>query len=57
VRLDISSGDDGASIEANLPWAFVECLLGRPTTIDERSFLVRVKVTGEGGGTFEFHIG
>jgi hypothetical protein len=57
LRLDIRTGDHEGSIEALLPWAFAECLLGRSTTLGDRSFPIRLTVTGEGGGVFEFTIG
>jgi hypothetical protein len=56
LHFDISGGGSG-KIEATMPWAVAECLLGRGTTIDKaiRSS-IKVKVTNEGGGSFSFRL-
>jgi len=56
IRFDISDRDRDGSIEAVVPWAFAECLLGRSTSIGEGAGPIRIKFTGEGGGSFEFKV-
>jgi len=50
-------GSGSGKIEATMPWAIAECLLGNETTIDKavRSS-IKVKVTNEGGGSFSFRL-
>lgn len=57
-RLDIEiRGSGSGRIEATMPWAVAECLLGRKTAVDEaiRSS-IKVKVTNDEGGSFSFRL-
>ncbi len=57
-RLDIEiRGSGSGHIEATMPWAVAECLLGRKTTVDKtiRSS-IKVKVTNDDGGSFSFRL-
>jgi hypothetical protein len=56
IKFDVSERDREGKIEAVVPWALAECLLGRSTTIDDSIGPIKVKITGEGGGTFEFSV-
>jgi hypothetical protein len=56
LKLDIRDRDDSTTIEAVMPWAIAECLLGKTTGLDGSAGDVRVKIKGEGGGTFEFRV-
>lgn len=57
-KLDLKiRGAGSGKIEATMPWAVAECLLGYDTSIDE-SFAssIRVKVTNEEGRNFSFRL-
>jgi len=56
LHLEIGGAGSGA-IEATMPWAVAECLLGRKTSVDKavRSS-IKVKVTGEDGSTYSFRL-
>lgn len=56
LKLDIRDKDDSTSIEAVMPWAVAECLLGKSTEIDGWVGDVRLKIKGKGGGSFEFRV-
>jgi hypothetical protein len=55
-RLDLEiRGDGRAWIEATMPWAVAECLLGRDTSIDDTfASSIRVKVSNPDGRNFSF---
>jgi hypothetical protein len=56
VDLDISGAGSGR-IEATMPWAVAECLLGKTTTIDRTvTSAIRVKVTNPEGRNFSFKL-
>jgi hypothetical protein len=56
VDLDISGSGSGR-IEATMPWAAAECLLGKTTTIDHTvTSVIRVKVTNPEGRNFSFKL-
>jgi hypothetical protein len=50
-------GAGSGKIEATMPWAVAECMLGRSTSI-EKSFTssIKVKVTNENGRNFSFRL-
>jgi hypothetical protein len=56
LHFDITGAGSGR-IEATMPWAIAECLLGYDTTIDKalRSS-IKVKVTNDDGGSFSFRL-
>ena len=56
LHLDITGSGSG-KIEATMPWTIAECLLGRDISVDKavRSS-IKVKVTGEDGGSFSFRL-
>jgi hypothetical protein len=56
LDLEIHGAGSG-KIEATMPWAVAECMLGRSTSID-RSFTssIKVKVTNEDGRNFSFRL-
>jgi hypothetical protein len=56
IRFDISGSDHEGKIEAIVPWALAECLLGRATKVHDTAGPIKVKITGEGGGTFKFEV-
>jgi hypothetical protein len=55
-KLDLEIQSMGSSrIEATMPWAIAECLLGNDTTIDRTmTSSIRVNVTNEDGRNFSF---
>lgn len=56
LDLDISGRGSG-SIEATMPWAVAECLLGRTTTIDSAmTSAIKVKVTNPEGRNYSFKL-
>jgi len=56
LDLDISGAGSG-KIEATMPWAVAECLLGNTTTIDRTvTSAIKVKVTNPGGRNFSFKL-
>jgi hypothetical protein len=56
LELEIRSMDSGR-IEATMPWAIAECLLGNDTTIDRTmTSSIRVKVTNDDGRNFSFKL-
>jgi hypothetical protein len=56
LDLDISGAGSGR-IEATMPWAIAECLLGNTTTIDRTvTSAIRVKVTNPEGRNFSFKL-
>ncbi|MDX2437349.1 MAG: hypothetical protein QNL88_09890 [Acidobacteriota bacterium] len=56
VDLDLSGGGSG-SIEATMPWAVAECLLGRTTSIDAAmTSAIKVKVTNPEGRNYSFKL-
>lgn len=57
-KLDLKvHGAGSGKIEATMPWAVAECMLGRSTSID-KSFTssIKVKVTNEDGRNFSFRL-
>jgi hypothetical protein len=56
IKFDISNRDREEKIEAVVPWALAECLLGRNTKIDDSVGPIKIKITGAEGGSFEFKI-
>jgi hypothetical protein len=57
-KLDLKiRGAGSGKIEATMPWAVAECMLGRNTSINE-SFTssIKVKVTNEDGRNFSFRL-
>jgi len=57
-KLDLKiRGARSGKIEATMPWAVAECMLGRNTSINE-SFTssIKVKVTNEDGRNFSFRL-
>ncbi len=56
LDLDISGAGSGR-IEATMPWALAECLLGNTTTIDRTvTSAIKVKVTNPEGRNFSFKL-
>ncbi len=56
LDLDISGAGSGR-IEATMPWAVAECLLGTTTTIDRTvTSAIKVKVTNPEGRNFSFKL-
>ena len=56
VDLDLSGGGSGR-IEATMPWAVAECLLGRITSIDAATTsAIKVKVTNPEGRNYSFKL-
>jgi hypothetical protein len=55
LNLKIRSGGSG-KIEATMPWAVAECMLGTSTSIDETFSSITVKVTNENGRNFSFRM-
>lgn len=56
LELELRDRDGGGEIDAVLPWALAECMLGRSTRLDADVADVRLTVRGEGGGTFELRV-
>ncbi|MEJ2188015.1 MAG: hypothetical protein P8Y93_01130 [Acidobacteriota bacterium] len=57
-RLDLEiRGSGSGRIEATMPWAVAECLLGRKTAVDKaiRSS-IKVKVSNDDGGSFSVRL-
>jgi len=57
-KLDLKiRGTGSGKIEATMPWAVAECMLGRSTSINE-SFTssIEIKVTNEDGRNFSFRL-
>lgn len=57
-RLDLDiTGQGSGRIEATMPWAIAECLLGNATTLDESVTRgIKVKVTNSEGRNFSFKL-
>ena len=57
-KLDLTlRGTGSGKIEATMPWAIAECLLGNTTSIDKTlNSSIRVKVTNESGRNFSFKL-
>jgi hypothetical protein len=57
-RLDLEiRGDGPGKIEATMPWAVAECLLGQDTSIDETfTSSIKVKVSNADGRNFSFRL-
>jgi hypothetical protein len=56
-RLDLKiRGSGSGKIEATMPWAVAECMLGNSTSIDESFTSIKVKVTNEDGRNFSFRL-
>ena len=57
-RLDLDiSGAGSGRIEATMPWAVADCLLGKTTSIDKTvTSSIKVKVTNEDGRKFSFQL-
>lgn len=49
-------GNGSGRIEATMPWAVAECLLGNATTVDDAVSSIRVKVINEHGRNFSFKL-
>lgn len=58
ARLDLEiRGTGPGTIEASMPWAVAECLLGRTTTVERAiSSSIEVTVNNPGGRNFSFRI-
>jgi len=56
-KLDLKvSGAGSGKIEATMPWAIAECMLGRSTSIDKSFTSIKVKVSNEDGRNFSFRL-
>ncbi len=56
-KLDLKiRGAESGKIEATMPWAVAECMLGRSTSIDKSLTSIKVKVTNENGRNFSFRL-
>jgi len=57
-KLDLKiRGAGSGKIEATMPWAIAECMLGRNTSIDDTlTSSIKVKVTNEDGRDFSFRL-
>ncbi len=57
-RLDLDiTGDGPGRIEATMPWAVADCLLGNRTTINDTvTSSIEVEVTNEDGRNFSFRL-
>jgi len=56
LNLDIT-GQGSGRIEASMPWAIAECLLGRSSTVEATmTSSIRVKVTNPEGRNFSFKL-
>jgi hypothetical protein len=56
-KLDLKvSGTGSGKIEATMPWAIAECMLGRSTSIDKSFTSIKVKVINEDGRNFSFKL-
>ena len=56
LNLEISGAGSGR-IEARMPWAVADCLLGKTTTVDKTiTSSIKVKVTNEDGRNFSFQL-
>jgi len=57
-RLDLEiRGDGPGKIEATMPWAVAECLLGRNTSVDDAfTSSIKVKVRNPDGRNFSFKL-
>ena len=56
LNLEISGAGSGR-IEATMPWAVADCLLGKTTTIDKTvTSSIKVKVINENGRNFSFRL-
>jgi hypothetical protein len=57
-KLDLTlRGNGSGKIEATMPWAIAECLLGNTTSIDKTlNSSIRVKVTNESGRNYSFKL-
>jgi len=56
-KLDLKiRGAGSGKIEATMPWAIAECMLGNSTSIDESFTSIKVKVTNEDGRNFSFRL-
>jgi len=57
-RLDLDiTGDGSGRIEATMPWAVADCLLGNRTSVDDTiTSSIKVKVTNEDDRNFSFRL-
>jgi hypothetical protein len=57
-KLDLTiRGAGSGRIEATMPWAIAECMLGNNPSIDDTfASSIKVKVTNEGGRNFSFRL-
>lgn len=57
-KLDLKiRGTGSGKIEATMPWAIAECMLGNNTSIDDTlTSSIKVKVTNEDGRNFSFRL-
>jgi len=57
-KLDLKiRGAGSGKIEATMPWAIAECMLGKNTSIDDTfTSSIKVKVTNEDGRNFSFRL-
>ncbi|MCW8985232.1 MAG: hypothetical protein OQK55_07810, partial [Thermoanaerobaculales bacterium] len=56
-KLDLKiHGAGSGKIEATMPWAIAECMLGRSTSIDKSFTSIKVKVSNENGRNFSFRL-
>jgi len=60
LHLEFESRDDDGKLEAVMPWAVAECLLGRSMTLADAlghgKQTIKVKLTGEDGESFEVRL-
>jgi hypothetical protein len=60
LRLLIKESGSKGKIEASMPWAVAECLLGRSMSLDQAldhgRQPITVKITGENGRSFEVRL-
>jgi hypothetical protein len=56
-KLDLKIRSAGSGkIEATMPWAIAECMLGNSTSIEKTLSSIKVKVTKEDGRNFSFRM-
>ncbi len=56
LELRLRDRDGGGGIDAVLPWALAECMLGRSARLGADVAHVRLTIHGEDGGSFDLHV-
>jgi hypothetical protein len=56
LELSLRGRAGGGRIDAVLPWALAECMLGRSVRLDADVAHVRLAIRGEDGGSFDLHV-